>query len=96
MDTLQWAVNGYFLAGSLIIVGGRLADLFGRRLLFAIGTALIMVGSVVAGTAGSSAPLIAGRVIEGVGAAAVLPAALAIIATEFSGRERDTVDLWTA
>ncbi len=57
MDVLQWAVNGYFLAGSLIIVGGRLADLYGRRLLFAIGTLMLLAGSVVAGLAGSPAQL---------------------------------------
>jgi len=75
MDTLQWAVNGYFLAGSLIIVGGKLGDIFGRRLIFAIGTLLILIGSVVAGLATDPTQLIIGRLIEGVGAAAILPAA---------------------
>ena len=97
MDTLQWAVNGYFLAGSLIIVGGKLGDIFGRRLIFAIGTLLILGGSVVAGLAQGSTMLIAGRIIEGVGAAAILPSALAIVAVSFSGRERDTaIGAWIA
>lgn len=97
MDVLQWAVNGYFLAGSLIIVGGRLADLFGRRLLFAIGVGLLLAGSVLAGLAGSPAMLIAGRVLEGVGAAAILPAALAIVAVEFPDDERDrAISVWIA
>ena len=97
MDTLQWAVNGYFLAGSLIIVGGKLGDIFGRRLIFAIGTLLILAGSVVAGLAHGSTMLIAGRIIEGVGAAAILPSALAIVAVSFSGRERDTaIGAWIA
>ncbi len=90
MDTLQWAVNGYFLAGSLIIVGGKLGDIFGRRLIFSIGTLLILAGSIVAGLAQDSTMLIIGRVIEGVGAAAVLPTALAIVAVSFTGKERDT------
>lgn len=97
MDTLQWAVNGYFLAGAFIIVGGRIGDLFGRRLVFAIGTVLILVGSVVAGIATDPWLLIGGRVIEGLGAAAVLPTALAIIAVTFSGKQRDTaIAVWIA
>ncbi len=97
MDTLQWAVNGYFLAGSLIIVGGKLGDIFGRRLIFSIGTLLILAGSIVAGLAQDSTMLIIGRVIEGVGAAAVLPTALAIVAVSFTGKERDTaIGAWIA
>ena len=97
MDVLQWAVNGYFLAGSLIIVGGRLADLYGRRLLFAIGTVLLLSGSVVAALAPSPTTLILGRVLQGVGAAAILPAALAIIAVEFPDDERDgAISVWIA
>ncbi|MEI6374303.1 MAG: MFS transporter [Actinomycetes bacterium] len=97
MDTLQWAVNGYFLAGALIIVGGRIGDVFGRRLVFAIGTILILVGSVVAGLSQSPLMLIIGRVIEGVGAAAVLPTALAMVVVLFHGRERETaIATWIA
>jgi EmrB/QacA subfamily drug resistance transporter len=97
MDTLQWAVNGYFLAGALIIVGGKIGDIHGRRLVFGAGTVLILVGSVVAGLASGPDLLIVGRVIEGVGAAAVLPSALAIVAVSFEGRERDTaIGAWIA
>ena len=97
MDTLQWAVNGYFLAGSLIIVGGKLGDIFGRRLIFAIGTLLILIGSIVAGLSQDVTLLVAGRIIEGVGAAAILPSALAIVAVSFNGRERDTaIGAWIA
>jgi EmrB/QacA subfamily drug resistance transporter len=97
MDTLQWAVNGYFLAGALIIVGGRVGDIYGRRLLFGIGTGLILVGSVVGALAPSPLVLILGRVIQGVGAAAVLPTALAIIAVIFTGKQRDTaIAVWIA
>ena len=97
MDTLQWAVNGYFLAGALIIVGGRVGDIYGRKLLFALGTVLILVGSVVGALAPSPLVLIIARVIQGVGAAAVLPTALAIIAVIFAGKQRDTaIAAWIA
>lgn len=96
-DKLQWAVNGYFLAGSLIIVTGRLGDVFGRRKMFAIGSLLIVAGSVVAAIAQGPTLLIAGRIIEGVGAAAVLPNALAIIAVTFPGANRDrAIGTWVA
>ncbi len=97
MDTLQWAVNGYFLAGAFIIVGGRVGDIYGRRLLFAIGTLLVIIGSVTAGIANATWLVILGRVIEGLGAAAILPTALAIIAVTFSGKQRDTaIAVWIA
>ena len=97
MDTLQWAVNGYFLAGALIIVGGRVGDIYGRRLLFAIGTGFVIVGSVVAALAPSPLVLIIGRVLEGIGAAAILPTALAMIAVIFTGKQRDTaIAAWIA
>ena len=97
MDVLQWAVNGYFLAGAFIIVGGRIGDIYGRRLTFAVGTVLLVIGSTVAGLSPSPTVLIIGRVIEGLGAAAVLPTALSIIAVIFTGRQRDTaVAVWIA
>ena len=96
-DKLQWAVNGYFLAGSLIIVTGRLGDVFGRRKMFAVGALLIVAGSVVAALAQGPPMIIAGRIIEGVGAAAVLPNALAIIAVSFPGANRDkAIGTWVA
>jgi EmrB/QacA subfamily drug resistance transporter len=96
-DKLQWAVNGYFLAGSLIIVTGRLGDVFGRRKMFAVGTLLIVAGSIVAAIAQGPDLLIAGRIIEGVGAAAVLPNALAIVAVTFPGANRDkAIGTWVA
>jgi len=97
MDVLQWAVNGYFLAGALIIVSGRFGDVFGRRLVFGIGTLLVMVGSVVAALAGGPLMLVVGRIVEGMGAAAILPAALAIVAVSFEGREKATaIGAWIA
>lgn len=96
-DAMQWAVNGYFLAGSLIVVTGRLGDVFGRLKLFTIGGVLIIVGSIVAALATGAGQLVIGRIIEGAGAAAVLPNALAMTAVNFSGRERDTaIGAWVA
>lgn len=97
MDALQWAVNGYFLAGAFIIVGGRFGDIFGRRLVFSVGTAAVIAGSIVAGLATSPLQLVIGRVIEGLGAAAILPTALAIVVVSFSGRQRETaIGAWIA
>ena len=97
MDALQWAVSGYFLAGSLIIVGGRLGDLKGRRLVFLSGGALLLVGSIVAALAGGVEQLVAGRVIQGVAAAAILPTSLAMVAVGFPPEERPkAVAIWIA
>lgn len=97
MDSLQWAVSGYFLAGSLIIVGGRLGDLRGRRRIFLIGGSLLLLGSVVAALAGGVEQLVAGRVIQGVAAAAILPTSLAMVAVGFPPEERPkAVAIWIA
>ncbi len=97
MDSLQWAVNGYFLAGSLIVLGGRLSDMKGRRKIFIIGGFLLILGSVVSGSAGSTSQLVIGRVIEGVGAAAILPSSLAIVAVQFPENERArAIAIWIA
>ncbi|MEI6447502.1 MAG: MFS transporter [Actinomycetes bacterium] len=97
MDSLQWAVNGYFLTGSLIIVGGKLGDLIGRRKLFLIGSGLLIAGSVVAMTATATPQLVVGRLIEGVGAAAILPTSLAMVAVGFPEAERaKAIGIWIA
>ncbi len=97
MDSLQWAVSGYFLAGSLIVIGGRLGDLRGRRLVFLGGGSLLLVGSVVAGLAGGVDQLVTGRVIQGVAAAAILPTSLAMVAVGFPPEERPrAVAIWIA
>src|SRR5512133_2370598 len=67
---LQWAMNAYLLAITVFVVtAGRLGDMFGRRRLFLIGAALFALGSALAGAAGNEQTLIAGRVVQGVGAA---------------------------
>lgn len=97
MDSLQWAVSGYFLAGALIVVGGRLGDLRGRRRIFTIGGGLLIIGSIVAALAGGVGQLVAGRVIEGVAAALILPTSLAMVAVGFPESERPkAVAIWIA
>lgn len=82
---LAWVVNGYLLASAgLLLLGGRLADLLGRRRIFTVGMALFGTASLVCGLAPSEAVLIAGRVGQGVGAALVGPAALALVLGVFT------------
>lgn len=90
VSSLQWVISGYSLVfASLLISFGRIGDIIGRRRLFFIGAALFGIGSLVASEAGSFAQLFIGEsIIEGVGAAMMLPATLAIISATFQGRER--------
>ncbi|WP_199431085.1 MFS transporter [Qaidamihabitans albus] len=96
---LQWVVTGYALtfAGCLLL-GGRLADLYGRRRVFAGGLALFTVASLVGGLATSPWMLIAARAVQGLGAAVVAPATLTILTTSFPEGARRTRALatWTA
>src|SRR3954451_1893325 len=83
-DGLQWVVNAYTLAfGGLLLLGGRAADLLGRRRMFVIGLALFGAASLAGGFAGSSGMLIAVRAIQGIGAALLSPAALALLTVTF-------------
>jgi len=82
---LQWVINGYtLLFGGFLLLGGRAADLFGRKRLFLIGIALFTVASLACGLAQSSGTLIVARALQGLGAALVSPAALSIITTTFA------------
>lgn len=87
---LAWVVNGYVLmAGGLLLLGGRMADLFGRRRLFLYGVILFAVASAVCGAAVNPAMMIVGRFAQGVGEAMATPAALGMIAVLFPDlRER--------
>ncbi|GGS12231.1 MFS transporter [Streptomyces aureoverticillatus] len=77
---LSWVVNAYVLAfGALLLPGGRLADLFGRRRMFVVGTTVFALASLVAGLAPNATALIAARAVQGVGAALLAPAALALV-----------------
>lgn len=88
---LTWIVTGYALAfGGLLLLGGRLGDLYGRRLLFMTGLTVFAVASLLGGLAQNEALLLASRGLQGVGAALAAPAALALITTTFpAGPERN-------
>jgi EmrB/QacA subfamily drug resistance transporter len=97
--SLQWVVNVYTLFfGGFLLLGGRASDLFGRQRLFMAGLAVFTLASLVNGLAGSSGLLIAGRALQGLGAALVSPAALSIVMTTFAeGRERTrALGIWSA
>src|SRR5215471_3155536 len=87
---LEWIVSSYLLVlGGLLLVGGRVADIYGRRRVFLVGLALFTLSSLAAGLAGSGGELIAARAVQGLGAALVLPASLAIVVATFTdARER--------
>jgi MFS family permease len=96
---LQWVVNGYTLVfGGFLLLGGRAADLLGRRRLFIAGVILFTAASLFNGFAQSSGMLIVGRGLQGLGGALVSPAALSIVTTSFpGGRERTrALAVWSA
>jgi EmrB/QacA subfamily drug resistance transporter len=96
---LQWIVNGYTLVfGGFLLLGGRAADLFGRKRLFLIGVGLFTAASMLNGLAQSSGMLIIGRGLQGLGGALVSPAALSIVTTTFSDGEQRTkaLGVWSA
>jgi EmrB/QacA subfamily drug resistance transporter len=83
-DAVQWVVTGYAISfGGLLILGGRAADLFGRRRMFIVGLVAFALASLAGGLARDPALLIASRVLQGAGAAIVAPAALSLITTSF-------------
>jgi len=82
--TLAWVVSAYIVVfGGLVLLGGRAADLFGRRRMFLIGTALFGAASLLDGLAQSQGMLLGARVLQGVGAALATPAALALVTALF-------------
>jgi len=90
LPSVEWVVTGYALTfASLLIIGGRLGDLYGHRRIFIIGAALFGAGSLLASVSWNVPSLVLGEAfIEGVGASLMLPATLAIISTTFRGAER--------
>jgi len=87
VQSLQWVPSAYLLTyGGFLLLGGRLADLLGRRRLLVAGTSLFGISSLVCGLAGSEGVLIGGRLAQGVGAAMMTPAALSILTTSFHTR----------
>ncbi|MCW3066090.1 MAG: drug resistance transporter, EmrB/QacA subfamily [Solirubrobacterales bacterium] len=98
-DNLQWVVNAYTLTfGGFLLLGGRVADLLGRRKVFMVGLTLFAVASLAGGLSPSTGFLTAARAVQGLGAAIVSPAALAIVTTTFTeGSERNkALGIWGA
>lgn len=97
--SLQWVVSAYAVVyGGLLLLGGRLSDLVGRRRMFVAGMALYGVGSLLGGLAGTPGLLIAARAAQGVGGAVLFPATLSLVTTLFAeGRERNrALAVWSA
>jgi EmrB/QacA subfamily drug resistance transporter len=98
-NSLQWVLIAYTITfGGLLLLGGRAADLFGRRRMFMIGVTIFSAASLVCGLANTIGVLIAARAVQGVGAAIVSPAVLSIITTTFEeGSERNkALGIWGA
>jgi EmrB/QacA subfamily drug resistance transporter len=96
---LQWVISAYALTfGGFLLLGGRAADLLGRRRMFVIGTIVFTIASLLAGLAWSEPSLIGARALQGFGAAIITPAALSILSTTFTeGRERNlALGIWGA
>jgi len=88
---MTWALNAYTLAfGGLLLLGGRMGDIFGRRRMFVFGLGLFTLGSFLAGIAANFPLLLAGRAVQGIGGAIASPTALSLITTEFEEGEART------
>jgi EmrB/QacA subfamily drug resistance transporter len=97
--TVQWVLIAYTITfGGFLLLGGRMADLLGRRLIFLVGLTLFTAASLVCGLSGSIGVLIGARAVQGVGAAIISPAALSIVSTTFrEGAERNkALGIWGA
>ena len=96
LSELEWVVNGYALTfGVLMLTGGKLADLFGRRRIFIVGLAIFTIASLACGLATSAEFLIGARIVQGVGAALMNPATLSIIIATFPPRQRGmAIGIW--
>jgi MFS family permease len=98
-ENLAWVVNAYVLTfGGFLLLGGRLADILGRRRVFIGGLLLVAAASLAAGFAANEGQLIAARAAQGLGAAIIAPAALSMVTTTFrDGAERNkALGVWGA
>ncbi len=98
-ENLQWVISAYaLLFGGFLLLGGRAADLLGRRRIFLVGVVVFTLSSFLAGLAWSETSLIAARAFQGLGAAIISPAALSILSVTFrEGRERNiALGVWGA
>ena len=96
MDALQWVVGGYMLAvASLVGAAGPMADRFGRRTMLVIGNLVMVAGSVVCALSPGISQLIAGRIVQGAGAAMMAPAGLSLLTSAYTGTaERAFAVMW--
>ena len=96
ISSLEWVVTAYALTfAALLITGGKLGDLFGRKRIFVVGIAVFTLSSLACGLAPSSGFLIGARAVQGVGAAMMNPASLSIITATFPPRERgQAIGIW--
>ena len=97
LAAMQWVVNAYTLSMSaLLLVGGAAADQFGRRRVYVLGVSLFALASIVSGLAPNVPVLIAARVVQGIGAALLIPCALALISAAFGEQERGAaIGIWS-
>ncbi|HWC09105.1 MAG TPA: MFS transporter [Solirubrobacterales bacterium] len=98
-EALQWMMNGYLLTIAILVISfGRLGDMFGRKRAFLVGMVIFAAGSVISATAATPEVLIAGRVVQGIGAAPMLTLSLAIICNVFPGRgeQASALGIWAA
>ena len=96
VGALEWVVTGYALSFAVLMLsGGKVADMVGRRRVFVAGLAIFTLASLLCGFAGNAELLIAARVLQGVGSACMMPASLSIIVATFPPRERGTaLGIW--
>src|SRR5258707_1742211 len=96
LSELEWVVAGYALTfAAFMLIGGKLADYFGRRLIFSIGLAVFTGASLACGFAPNGGFLIGARIVQGLGGALMNPATLSIIAPTFAPRERGrAIGIW--
>src|SRR5947207_9032844 len=98
-QTVEWVIIAYSITfGGFLLLGGRMADLLGRRRIFVAGLILFTLASLTCGLATSAGVLIAARAVQGLGAAIISPAALSIVSTTFTeGAERNkALGIWGA
>jgi EmrB/QacA subfamily drug resistance transporter len=98
LTQLEWVVNAYTLVFAVVLLtGGKLGDLLGRRLIFVVGLVVFTGASLACGLAGSSEFLVSARAVQGVGAALMMPATLSIITATFTAKERSlAIGIWAA
>jgi EmrB/QacA subfamily drug resistance transporter len=98
LSDLSWVLNGYnVVVAALLVPAGRIADRLGRRRVFFVGLALFLLGSVISGSASSAAMLIAARVVQALGGAALIPASLGLVLAEVRAEKRAmATSVWAA